>query len=244
MTTLALLKAEIADDLDRTDLTASIASEIPRSIAYYQNTRFYFNETRACLVSTADDQRLYSDEDVVGIAYSIVLDENGDIVEDTDGNIVLFPEVSEAVTVGVSVTDMITVDLVIHEDDGTELERMSPFDWERLTASGTTKGKPTNWCFYGGSFGLYPIPDDEYAIRFIGHAKIAAPATNGETNNVWMIYAFNLIRARTCAQLSLRKLRDRELFQSHSLAEAVELQRLLSETTGKVSTGFVTPTEF
>jgi len=245
MTTLTLLKAEIADDLDRTDLTSAIASEITRAITYYQDTRFYFNETRDCVIATAADQRLYADEDVEGIVYRIVTDDDDQIVRDENDDVVIFPESSDVTSVGDALSDFIEIDQVLFDaDDAYELDEMSPKEWEILTASGDNTGRPTNWCYYGGSIGLYPIPDAEYAIRFIGHVKKAAPATDGEANNVWMIYAFNLIRARVCAQLALRKIRDSELFQMHTTAEAQELNRLLKESASKVGTGFVVPSEF
>lgn len=244
MTTLALLKAEIADDIDRTDLTSAVAAEITKAITYYQNFRFYFNETRDCVIATVADQRLYADEDVEGIVYRIVVDSDGEIVLDENDDIVIFAEDSDVTSVGDALSDFITVDQVIIEGEGTELAQMSPYEWEMLTASGDATGKPTSWCYFGGGFGLYPIPDAQYAVRFIGHVKKAAPAADATANNVWMIYAFNLIRARVCAQLALRKIRDSEMFQMHTMAEAVELNRLKSETASKVGTGFVTPTEF
>lgn len=244
MTTLALLKAEIAEDLDRDNIDAAIASEINRAIEFYQNTRFYFNETRDCVIATVEDQRIYADEDVEGIVYRVVADNNGEIVEDVNGDIVIFAEDSDVTATGDALSDFIEVDQVIIEGVGLELEEMSPKDWERLTASGTSKGRPTNWCYYGGGFGLYPIPDAQYAVRFIGHVKKAAPAADSTPNNVWMIYAYNLIRARVCAQLSLRKVIDQDRFQANAAAEIVELSRLNSETATKVGTGFVTPSEF
>lgn len=75
MTTLALLKAEIADDLDRTDLTAAIASEITKAIRFYQNTRFYFNESRDETFDTVAGQKLYSSSDDAAIPKFIELDQ-------------------------------------------------------------------------------------------------------------------------------------------------------------------------
>lgn len=245
MTTLATLKAEIADDLDRTDLTTAIASEINKAISFYQDTRFYFNETRDCVIATAADQRLYADEDVEGIVYRVVVDDEGEIVEDENGDIVIFQEDSDAVSTGEALADFIEVDQVLLEgSEGYELEEMSPKDWEILTASGDITGRPTNWCYYGGAIGLYPIPDAQYAVRFIGHIKKAAPAADGTANNVWMTHGFELIRSRVCARLALRKIRDPELAAMHTAMEYEEKRRLLSESAAKTGTGFIRPTEF
>lgn len=58
--TLGSLKAEIADDLARSDLTTQIASAITRAIKVYWTTRFYFNETRASTFLTVATQSLYT----------------------------------------------------------------------------------------------------------------------------------------------------------------------------------------
>jgi hypothetical protein len=245
MTTLATLKAEIADDLDRTDLTTAIASEITKAITFYQDTRFYFNETRDCVIATAADQRLYADEDVEGIVYRVVLDADGEIVEDENGDIVIFAEDSDVTSTGDALADFIEIDQVILEgSEAYELDEMSPKEWELLTASGDNTNKPTHWCYYGGAIGLYPIPDAQYAVRFIGHVKKAAPAADATANNVWMIHAFDLIRSRVCARLALRKIRDTELAAIHTAMEVDEKRRLLSESAAKTGTGFIVPTEF
>lgn len=63
MTTLATLKAEIADDIARTDLTTQIADAITKAIEHYQKRRFFFNETRDVTFSTVADQAIYTSAD-------------------------------------------------------------------------------------------------------------------------------------------------------------------------------------
>lgn len=53
MSTLAELKAVIADDLNRADLTTQIAAEITRSIQYYSGEKFWFLEGTADMTLTA-----------------------------------------------------------------------------------------------------------------------------------------------------------------------------------------------
>jgi hypothetical protein len=210
MTTLALLKAEIADDLDRTDLATQITSEISRAIRYYQRTRFYFNETRDETFSTVSDQKLYSSSDDAAIPEFIEIDQ-------------------------------------IYLMDGSEpqeLEEINPKEWELLTASGGATGRPCAFCYFNRSLGFYPIPDQAYTIRPVGHIMKDEPADDAETGNVWMTEAFDLLRARVCAQLGQRKLRDVSLVQAHRPLEQDELWRLNSETNTRVGTGFVTPSEF
>jgi hypothetical protein len=57
--TLGSLKAEIADDLARSDISVQIASAITRAVRSDWTTRFYFNETRASTFPTVPGQTLY-----------------------------------------------------------------------------------------------------------------------------------------------------------------------------------------
>ena len=52
MATLATLKAKIADDISRSDLTTQIGEEITAAIEEHEGERFWFNETRAYTFST------------------------------------------------------------------------------------------------------------------------------------------------------------------------------------------------
>jgi hypothetical protein len=63
MTTLAVMKARIADELARSDLTTMIAYAIDDAIAAYQSRRFFFNELREVLFTTADGQEWYDFSD-------------------------------------------------------------------------------------------------------------------------------------------------------------------------------------
>lgn len=54
MSDLAALKARIADELNRSDLTSQIASAITRAIEFYADERFSFNEGRLTLSTTAN----------------------------------------------------------------------------------------------------------------------------------------------------------------------------------------------
>lgn len=210
MSTLADLQAEIADDLDRTDLTSQIASEITKAIRHYQRTRFYFNETRDETFTTVAAQASYGVDDAA-----------------------FLPKIIE-------------IDQMFVEDGGEpfELDQISPIEWQALTASGSATGRPDSWVYYNQKYCLYPIPNKAYTIRPMCHIMVDAPASDTEEDNEWMNEAFDLIRARVCAMLGLRKLRDSELVQLHQAAELSELNRIIAETASKVGTGFVTPTDF
>lgn len=74
MTTLAVMKADIADDFARTDLTSAISDAITRAIEYYQPQRFWFNETRSETFATVAAQPRYTSSDDTAIPEFVVLD--------------------------------------------------------------------------------------------------------------------------------------------------------------------------
>jgi hypothetical protein len=69
VTTQTIMKARIADELARTDLTSQIAYSITDAIAAYANERFWFNESRTSVsFSTVDGQEFYTSSDDADIA--------------------------------------------------------------------------------------------------------------------------------------------------------------------------------
>lgn len=63
MTTLTIMKARIASELRRSDLTTQIASAIDTAIQAYQDQRWFFNESRDLTFSTVADQEFYTSSD-------------------------------------------------------------------------------------------------------------------------------------------------------------------------------------
>jgi hypothetical protein len=77
MTTLATLKAQIADDLDRSDgsIDTAIATEITNAIRHYQRFTFYWNgDIRDVTFSTVASQTAYGATDAAAIPYAIKID--------------------------------------------------------------------------------------------------------------------------------------------------------------------------
>lgn len=62
--TLGAMKARIADELARDDLTSQIANAINDAISCYSNERFYFNETRSLTFNTVANQEFYTHTDL------------------------------------------------------------------------------------------------------------------------------------------------------------------------------------
>lgn len=210
MSTLTALKAEIADDFDRSDLTTAIANAISRAIRYFQATRFYFNVTRDKTFVTVADQSVYTTADDADIPEFIEFDQ-------------------------------------IHVTVSGQRDELTPIDiteWERLTDGSAATGEPYAYAYYNMQLHLYPIPDQVYTVRMLGHFKAAEPATDGEADNVWMVEAFDLIRARATGDIALNKLRDTGKAQTAMAAEELQMSRLMRETNKRTRSGELTPTQF
>lgn len=67
MTTLGALKAEIALEIARTDLTTGIANTIAAAIRHYRRTRFYFNVSESVDLPTVASQSRYTASDLAAI---------------------------------------------------------------------------------------------------------------------------------------------------------------------------------
>lgn len=68
MSTLAVMKARIADELARDDLTSQIAYAITDAIEAYEDRRFHFNEGRAITFNTVASQEFYDSDDEAALA--------------------------------------------------------------------------------------------------------------------------------------------------------------------------------
>lgn len=89
MTTLGTMKAEIADDLGRSNLTAQIASAIASAIDHYKSRRFWFNSVRSATFVTVAAQSTYSVSDDADIPLMakvdrVTLTDSGGIIYNLD----------------------------------------------------------------------------------------------------------------------------------------------------------------
>lgn len=74
MTTLAIMKARIADELARDDLTSNIAYAVTDAIGAYDDLRFWFNESRSNTFTTVASQEFYTSSDAAFIANVLKFD--------------------------------------------------------------------------------------------------------------------------------------------------------------------------
>ena len=135
--------------------------------------------------------------------------------------------------------DAITVTV---SSNNYEMDQISPEEW-RILYNTTATGQPECFAYFNQKLRLYPIPNDVWTVRIQAHVRIAAPATDGEASNVWMIDAEELIRARAKYDLYC-VLGDNK---QASMANAWEQQALISLnalSNSMMKTGYITPMQF
>lgn len=112
---------------------------------------------------------------------------------------------------------------------------------EVYTDAGSSTAEPDYWAYYNRQIGLYPTPDDAYTIRILGLIGVAGPASDGESDNPWMVEAYDLIRARVLVDIFMYRQRDLEMAQAARLREKDELSRIERETERRLGTGHIVP---
>lgn len=121
------------------------------------------------------------------------------------------------------------------------LRRVTPEFIEIWTDANASQAEPYNWTYYNRQIGIYPIPDAAYTIRMLGVFTAAAPASDGEADNPWMVEAYNLIRSRVLVDVAMHRQHDAELAQMFRLREQDELMRLRTETAERLGAGAIVP---
>lgn len=143
-------------------------------------------------------------------------------------------------------TEFYKIDLVAREEDANDY-RLCVRDYrdiELLNDGSATEGEPTSYGYINRALAFYPVPDKAYTIRLTGHVKIEAPASDGEPDNPWMVEAYELIRCRAKASLSLHAYQNAEMAAVMRVAENEALSALMSATMDRAGTGHIVPSQF
>lgn len=210
MSTLAILKSRLANDLGRDNMSTEIGDAIEDAIEFYRTRRFFFNETRSLTFTTAEDQAVYGVDD----SNSIPLFFDLDAVFLIDGL------------------------------QNYELKKDDPQRLEFLSDSSASTGRPYRYAWFDSSFRLYPIPDGSYTVRPVGAVEKASPASETETDNVWMTHAFELIRCRAKAYLFAHVIRNIDMAGVAQAAEQQALGALRGATNRRTTSGRITASQF
>jgi hypothetical protein len=207
---LAQMKARVADELARGDLTSQIAYAISDAIGFYQNERFIFNESRDITFSTVAAQDFY------GAAANAAIPTMG------------------------------SFDYLILYLGGIPwpMKRRTPLEVEVLNNNGLVSGQPRNYAWYNKQIRLGPVPDSVFSMRVAGRINFAAPATDTEAANPWMIDAEKLIRSRAKYELALNVIMDTEMAQIQAAQCSEAFDQLKGAANLLTGTGNVEPTQF
>lgn len=212
MSTLGALKATIADDLARPNLTNQIAAAITAAIDHYKGERFWFNVTRAETWLMVADRASYTSAD--DAAVPLFLDLDAMFIEDADGI-------------------------------RYELTRIDPVDMESLLDESASSSRPDSYSYYDETFYFHPIPDlSTYTIRPMGLIEVAAPASDSETGNPWMVYCYQLIRCRAKWDLFAHTIMAPDKAGGMNVMEMDALAELRRKTSRRTATGQIKPTSF
>lgn len=137
--------------------------------------------------------------------------------------------------------DMLTITVAGQRRD---LEKKSHELIEVLSDNSASTGEPYCYAYFDNSIQLYPIPDQAYTVRMIGHIKKAEPATDGETDNVWMTTGYQMIRAKAKEYLAADVMDDDALEAKSARRALVEENRLTGKFNNQSGIGCIEATTF
>lgn len=130
---------------------------------------------------------------------------------------------------------------------GTSIIELKLVDYreiESLRDATNPSGVPVRAAYINGTLALYPKPDAIYSVRLAGLIKKAAPASDGETGNVWMNEGYDLIKSHAKAELCAVRYRDAESASIERGLEKEYFSELRGKTAMKIGTGKIRPTQF
>jgi hypothetical protein len=182
MTTLAIMKARIASELARSNLTTQIANAISTAISVYQKERFRFNETlplAARTFTTVAGQPYYS-----GGAPTIT-------------PVTWLPNLQKIDYLNILIGNTVQ-----------QLTRADPESLRLLNFANTQSGQPISWALEGETIILYPTPSAAYPITIGAFFQYPEPADDAETGNRWMLDGELLIRSRAKYEIALHVTRN------------------------------------
>jgi hypothetical protein len=145
------------------------------------------------------------------------------------------------------IPNLIRMDSMIVTRNGsvTVIEPISELSMKRLIGGiNPLADTPSYYSYYGQSLTIYPIPNGVYPIVIAGVIRVAAPADDVETDNVWMNEAEELIRSRAKRNIFLHWMEDSEAAQRMQTAETEALDELRRETSSRTQVSEFMATEF
>lgn len=131
---------------------------------------------------------------------------------------------------------------ITNGDEITELSVGNYLAYETLLDS--EEGLPTDYAYIDKSLRLWRTPDAIYSVRLTGHVKLAEPATDDEADNAWFVEAYELIKCRAKASLYAHVWPDPAMAATMQEAERQARMSLNDATHDRVTSGYLTATDF
>lgn len=122
------------------------------------------------------------------------------------------------------------------------LGRYSATDFEMLTGGSTANGRPCAYTYTDDQIFLYPTPNDVYTMRVYAHYRL--PTLNDGETNAWTDDAEELIRSHAKQLLYLDPIEDDQGAARMGVKIPELLAALRSETSARMGTGRIRPTQF
>ena len=203
------LKAQVASDLRRSNLTAEIARAVLDAINDHDTERFWFNDTAPS-------------------AYTLTVSPGGGQGTTGDGNVaagdiyLLAPQgpVQEFIRIDRVRAQIPVVWYTVKATDWLTIENFY---------STLSNGQPSWWAFQQNYLRIYPLPSQDYNLRIFGQYRVP-PLVNDTDQNVWTTEGFNLIRYTALKRLYSYPIRDMEQVANAEQAGMRALDYLRRET--------------
>ena len=176
--TLGYMKARIARELARNNLTDQIADAINDAISAYADERFRFSDINPAAPPT----------------FNTVV---GQYIYGSAAN----PNISTAYNIDY-------VNINIGAATVQYLNRRTPEDIKLYLQVNTMRGVPSDFAYEGNSLLLAPSPAAVYLVTLGLFLNVPAPADDNEVGNPWMTVAERLIRSRAKFEIATHVTRN------------------------------------
>jgi hypothetical protein len=216
MTNLTIMRAKIADEITRSDMTSRITTAIQDAIKLWEGERFAFNERRY-RINTVASQEYY------------------DFIAPT-----LLTSAGAAVPTGEMVLEIDSITSTVNNAPYPLTPRTQ--QWFDTYQSLPTQycGRPDSYAIYGNQLRLFPVPDAVYQINISALARLGpSPATADADTNDWFTEGEMLIREQAKVLIFRFPLKDPDgasLSQSAADNAYISLKRKMS---AKVAVGLM-----
>lgn len=140
------------------------------------------------------------------------------------------------------IPSLIKIDDIFFSDEKYPLDRYSATDFEMLTGGSTANGRPCAYTYTDNQIFLYPTPNAVYTLRLYAHYRLPVLA-DGDAN-AWTDDAEELIRTHAKQVLYLDSLEDDQGAARMGVKIPELLAVLRAETSARMGTGRIRPTQF